>query len=172
MKPRNGGPTGTAWLAGLQADLREAYRDHAALLRPVTLWRGEHPNSAVPDFAAQMQSCMPGDVIERGMCNLPCTTDPAIAANHEFAWGRIVTADHRASDGWVLRIRTEHAIYIGSRDKMRTNPDGVVHEREAVLFAPRLRVEQHHEVLVDGMRGLQRVHVIDCTAPPLSDIPR
>lgn len=169
-KPRQRGLAAAAWLADAQSDLRDLYRLHAELPSAVRLWRGEHAIDRFPDLAEQMQQCVPGDVIERGSCVLSCTTDPAIAANLEFSGGKLFKANRKATDGWVLRIRSEHAIYIGSREKLTESPDGLVHEREALLFAPQLMVEQHHEMLVDGTRGLQRIHVIDCTAPPLGDV--
>lgn len=166
-RPRLRGLANADALSGLQAELRATYLWHAALPRQVILWRGERANDDVPGFVEQMLTSAPGDLIERGSYVLSCTVDPAVAANGEFTAGKLLDADRSDSDGWVLRIRTDHALYIGSRDHLLADPDGVVDEREVLLFARTLQVLEHREMLVDGARGLQRVHVIDCTAPPL-----
>lgn len=147
------------------ADLVSALRSDAARLpRPVTVWRGEHPNPTAPSFTAAVRNARPGDVLERPGV-ISCSLDPAAAAAFEFSHSGTLSAPRDEHCGWILQITTERLLYAGSRNARSLSFDGIAEaEKEALLHAPELRVTGHRERLVRTRHGLRRVHVVSCTA--------
>jgi hypothetical protein len=154
-----------------QVALQQAYLQHATLPREVIVWRGESFDQRRADFdpLAVLES-HPGDILTRDELPTSTSVDPAVASRAEFTGSaRLHHVDRTDKDGWVLKIRTKHAIYVGDRDHVLGYFDGLAKdEREAIVFAPRLRVISHSEGLFDGLRGWKRVHVVECSADELS----
>lgn len=129
----------------------------ARLPRPVTMWRGEHPSDYDPAFTTTAHNARPGDILRRGHRPLSATMNPAVAAFYDFCWIPLVHAPRTATRGWILQISTDQAIYHGDRE------DGLAHEQEILVRAPKLKVADVFEGLVDTRWGLKRVQVIACT---------
>jgi len=154
---------------GREADAVAAALDaaHALLPEPVIVYRGEHPNRHDPGYAAAVDAAVPGDVLERGRLPLSTSIDPAVAAQTRFTGvtGTTRSADP-AADGWMLRIRVDRLLYLGTRNERLGITDGNEREREALIMAPHLRVLGHSEVLVRTRAGVQLIHLVDVDAQP------
>ncbi|QFQ31029.2 hypothetical protein EEW87_012975 [Janibacter melonis] len=129
--------------------------------RPVTLWRGEHPNPHMPEFAEAVRSARPGDILTRTRIPMSCSIDPAGASSSEFTLHSDGLAPRGDDDSWLLEITTSQLLYAGNRVERTGRSDGnAATEREALVFAPRLQVEGHREALVPCRHGLKRLHVV------------
>lgn len=137
---------------------------HARLPRHVTLYRGEYPNSADPDFARAVHEARPGDVLTQRRRPVSASLDPRVAASSEFTLVFYLAASRILTNGWLLEISTDRALYAGDRAKRSGSSENIAdQEKEALIYVPRLRVTGHREALVRCPNGPKRVHVIACT---------
>lgn len=139
--------------------------DACRLPRRVTVWRGETPFPGDDQVSSDVMLGSPlGTVIGRPSTALSATWDPAVAGRIEHCGAACATADKDAR-GWVLEIRTDHVLDVSNRDTILGRTDGLAAvELEALVVAPRLRIDRRREALVDGQHCEKRVVMIECAA--------
>lgn len=137
---------------------------HALLPRPITLWRGEYPTTRHPEFGQAVDQARPGDLLRDRCRPISASLDPSVAASSEFTLVSSLATERAQTNGWLLEITTDRALYAGDRAKRSGVSDGLAsREKEVLIYVPRLQVIGHREALVSSHTGPKRMHVLACT---------